>query len=92
MLKGVGKIPSLNMLLPGDGAEQWPKPATNTIKIDVDATIFEEERRHGFALMVRDSSRDLMVARSKCVYGLVEPMVGEAKGIIEDIFMGSSGN
>lgn len=33
--------------------------------------------------MVRDSSGGLMVAKSRCVYGLVEPVVGEAMEIKE---------
>lgn len=46
----------------GDGAEQWIKPGLNTIKINVDASIFERGACFGYAVVVRDDNDFLVEA------------------------------
>ncbi|KAK1405066.1 hypothetical protein POM88_004671 [Heracleum sosnowskyi] len=54
--QNVGSIPSLNPLRSGDGAEQWTKPGLNTIKINVDASIFEKKTSFGDAIVIQDDN------------------------------------
>lgn len=79
----VGSIPSLNPLQEGDGAERWAKPVLNTIKINVDAAIFEAEKHFGFACVIRDDKGLLMEAFAKYVPGVVMPALAEVIGIKE---------
>lgn len=81
--QGVGNIPSLNPLHSSDGVEQWTKPGINTIKINVEATIFEEERKFGYTFVVRDSDGKLVTTLTKCSVGSVTPSLVEVMGIKE---------
>ena len=56
-----------------DGLEQWHSPQTNSVKVNVDATLFEEPNRYSFALIIRDDASNLIEAKSKCVQGKVTP-------------------
>lgn len=50
----MGSIPSLSPLIEGDGIERWVRPVANSIKINVDASIFEKEKGYGYTFVVRD--------------------------------------
>ncbi|KAM6556825.1 hypothetical protein CsatB_003844 [Cannabis sativa] len=61
-----------------DGTEQWVKPEENSIKINVDAAIFEEQNHFGLGCVIRDHNGFLLTAITKLVRGVVHPMVAEA--------------
>uniref|UniRef100_A0A803Q518 RNase H type-1 domain-containing protein n=1 Tax=Cannabis sativa TaxID=3483 RepID=A0A803Q518_CANSA len=61
-----------------DGAEQWVKPEVNSIKINVDAAIFEEQNRFGVAWVIRDHNGLLLNALTKLFIGSTHPTVVEA--------------
>ncbi|XP_074366433.1 uncharacterized protein LOC141707268 [Apium graveolens] len=66
-----------------DGNEQWHLPPDNSVKINVDATIFEDPRRYSYNFLTRDHSGFLVEAISKCSPGRVTPEFVEALGIRE---------
>lgn len=43
-----------------DGVVKWVKPQIDTIKVTVDAALFEDNSAFGFGLVARDSSGDLI--------------------------------
>uniref|UniRef100_A0A803NX06 Reverse transcriptase n=1 Tax=Cannabis sativa TaxID=3483 RepID=A0A803NX06_CANSA len=59
--QGRGNIPLLHLLAASDGNELWTKLVLN-IKINVDATLFEEERKFGFGFIDRNMAEKLVVA------------------------------
>lgn len=76
-------IASQEYVYPGDGCEHWTKPATNTIKINVDAAIFEESTRYGYAWVARNSEGSLVEAKVIGKHGRVNPEVAEIIGVKE---------
>ncbi|KAM6575627.1 uncharacterized protein LOC133039781 [Cannabis sativa] len=61
-----------------DGVEHWIKPEVNSIKINVDASIFEGQNRFGGAFVVRDHNGLLVEGRTKLYIGNMVPAVVEA--------------
>lgn len=61
----------------GDGAISRGKPQTDTIKVTVDALLFNEQEKFGFGMVVRDSREELVQARSLLRYGGVIPEMAE---------------
>ncbi|XP_060965512.1 uncharacterized protein LOC133034440 [Cannabis sativa] len=61
-----------------DGMERWIKPQINSIKINVDAAIFERQNRFGSALVVRDHHGMLIECRTKLHIGNIAPSIAEA--------------
>ncbi|XP_030497610.2 uncharacterized protein LOC115713269 [Cannabis sativa] len=80
--QGKGNIPLLSPLKDGDGSELWKKPIT-CIKLNVDATIFDRESKHGFGCVVRNSSGELVSASAGVKFGKVSPELAEIIGIRE---------
>ncbi|XP_060957652.1 uncharacterized protein LOC133029176 [Cannabis sativa] len=66
-----------------DGVEHWTKPETNTIKLNVDASIFEREEQYGFGIVARDHGGNCLEARAGCFGGIYSAAVVEALGIKE---------
>ncbi|KAM6569080.1 hypothetical protein CsatB_017065 [Cannabis sativa] len=66
-----------------DGVERWTKPETNTIKLNVDAAIFEREEQYGFGIVARDHCGNCLEARAGCFGGIYSAAVVEALGIKE---------
>ncbi|XP_030502854.2 uncharacterized protein LOC115718027 [Cannabis sativa] len=66
-----------------DGGERWIKPETNTIKLNVDAAIFEKEEQYGFGIVARDHFGNCLEARAGCFGGVYSAAVIEALGIKE---------
>lgn len=60
-----------HILAEGDGAENWVKPQTDTIKVTTNATTFSEQSSYGFRLVARDSNGELILAKSRCYHGSV---------------------
>ncbi|XP_030497789.2 uncharacterized protein LOC115713445 [Cannabis sativa] len=50
----------------GDGAESWTKPVENTIKINVDASLFDSDNKYGFGIVARNYLGHLVAARVGC--------------------------
>uniref|UniRef100_A0A803QA67 RNase H type-1 domain-containing protein n=1 Tax=Cannabis sativa TaxID=3483 RepID=A0A803QA67_CANSA len=67
----------------GDGAEHWILPQVNSIKINVDTTMFERENGFGFGMVARDSNGFLIEGRTTFLTGQVEPKVAEAMVVRE---------
>ncbi|XP_062088725.1 uncharacterized protein LOC133795286 [Humulus lupulus] len=67
----------------GDGSETWTKPGENTIKINVDATLFDSENKYGYGLVARNHFGNLVAARAGSYGGLYASEVIEAMGIKE---------
>ncbi|KAL8094911.1 hypothetical protein AgCh_036428 [Apium graveolens] len=67
----------------GDGAEKWVKPQQHTVKITVDAAIFEEIPATGMGLIARDHTGGLLWAKTKLVQELMHPSMAEAVAIKE---------
>ena len=57
---------------------QWHKPEHNSVKINTDATLFEEPNRYSYAFVIRDHCGSLVEAGSKCRYRRVSPEFAEA--------------
>ncbi|XP_060962124.1 uncharacterized protein LOC133032261 [Cannabis sativa] len=66
--------------IPGDGAEQWVAPSANSIKINVNATVFNETHNYGVSVVARHSNRLLVEGCTKLFQGSVDSMVAEAIG------------
>lgn len=75
--------PFLSFMTQEDGIEHWCPPSSNSVKVNVDAALFEEPSRHSHAFVVRDHSAQLIQAMSKCSLGKVSPELAEALGIRE---------
>ncbi|XP_017245371.1 uncharacterized protein LOC108217030 [Daucus carota subsp. sativus] len=67
----------------GDGAVTWAKPQQNTVKVSVDAAIFEDREEVGLGMVARDSTGQLSLARTNLHQGVVSPEVAEAMAIKE---------
>lgn len=49
-----------------DGKERWECPQEGTIKINVDATLFETSNTYCYSMIARDHKGELIVAGTKC--------------------------
>ncbi|XP_074352247.1 uncharacterized protein LOC141691405 [Apium graveolens] len=65
----------------GDKATAWVKPLPNTVKVSVDATVFEDRGGVGFGLVDRDSDDLLIEARAIVDPHLINPMLAETMAI-----------
>ncbi|XP_074369771.1 uncharacterized protein LOC141711268 [Apium graveolens] len=67
----------------GDGVTSWAKPQPNTVKVSVDAAIFEDRSEADFGMVARDSDGRLIEAKvlteSKCT----SPVLAEAIAVKE---------
>lgn len=63
----------------GDGVVSWVKPQPNTIKVSVDAVIFEDRGEIGFGIIEKDSEGELILVQHE----LVAPVLAEAMAIKE---------
>lgn len=71
----------MNNFHSSDGAGRWIKVDSNTIEINVDLAIFEEERKFGYVFVARSSDEKLLNALAKCLVGIVTSSLMEAVGI-----------
>ncbi|XP_060968547.1 uncharacterized protein LOC133036086 [Cannabis sativa] len=69
---------SLALGTDGSKAEQWTEPGPNTIKINIDATLFEREGSYGFKIVARDSLVTLLDTFAVCNMGSFAAEVVEA--------------
>ncbi|XP_060974252.1 uncharacterized protein LOC133039383 [Cannabis sativa] len=68
-----------------DGTERWIKPQNNSIKINVDAAIFEGQNRFGGAIVIRDHNGFLIEGHTKLHQGNIAPSVAEALSFRETL-------
>ncbi|XP_074377605.1 uncharacterized protein LOC141719122 [Apium graveolens] len=80
----------------GDGASTWIKPHTNTVKVSVDAAIFQERQETGVGLIARDSTGSLLQTKAVIHTGQFAPILPEAMAIkealswIDEMHLGST--
>uniref|UniRef100_A0A803NFE6 Reverse transcriptase domain-containing protein n=1 Tax=Cannabis sativa TaxID=3483 RepID=A0A803NFE6_CANSA len=74
---------SENGFIPGDGLEHWVSPIHNSVKINVDAALFESNHSFGFGMVLRDSRGVLVHGRTVLKQGDVNPALAEAMGVRE---------
>lgn len=67
----------------GDGMEHWTAPCSGSIKVNVDAVLFEEEVKFGVGLVVRDERDFLREGCTILLHGKTESVIAEAVGIQE---------
>lgn len=67
----------------GDGAERWSVPVSNSIKVNVDAALFEEERKYVIGMVVRDNKGLLQEGCTKLFRGKTDVAIVEAMGVRE---------
>ncbi|KAM6547915.1 hypothetical protein CsatB_019591 [Cannabis sativa] len=67
----------------GDGREHWTPPNVNSIKINMDATLFKGSRSYGIGLVARDYNVMLIEGRNSFSHSMVEPSLAEAIGMKE---------
>ncbi|XP_074347377.1 uncharacterized protein LOC141686227 [Apium graveolens] len=73
----------LQPALEGDEACIWVNPQQNTVKVTVDAAVFEDKDAMGFGLITRDSDGALIQAKSIIHKNSVSPVLAEAMAIKE---------
>ncbi|KAL8110299.1 hypothetical protein AgCh_026140 [Apium graveolens] len=66
-----------------DGDEHWNPPPFDSIKINTDATIFQDSDMYSHAFVVQDHNGRLVEAGSKCSRGNLSPDLAEALSIRE---------
>ncbi|KAK1389770.1 hypothetical protein POM88_017948 [Heracleum sosnowskyi] len=71
-------VPSVGGLHVMDGKELWTKPEWQTIKINVDASLFNDENRFGYGFIARDHTGKLIDARAACQRGKIAADLAEA--------------
>ena len=73
----------MGYMTPEDGNEHRNKPPVNSIKINMDAAIFEKTNSYSFAWIARNHGGSLVEARSTCLRGTPNPELAEVMGIRE---------
>ncbi|XP_074362809.1 uncharacterized protein LOC141718821 [Apium graveolens] len=66
-----------------DGKERWEQPHEGTVKINVDAAIFENFNTYCWSMAARNHKGELVSANTKCRVGRIAPEIAEALGIKE---------
>uniref|UniRef100_A0A803PCM1 RNase H type-1 domain-containing protein n=1 Tax=Cannabis sativa TaxID=3483 RepID=A0A803PCM1_CANSA len=66
-----------------DGNEHWIKPQYNSIKINIDAALFEGQNRFGLSLVVRDHNGFLLQGQTKLHAGNMAAGIAEAMSFRE---------
>ncbi|KAM6552927.1 hypothetical protein CsatB_013689 [Cannabis sativa] len=66
-----------------DGAEQWVVPNINTIKVNVDAALFNSSNKYGCGVVARDHYGMLIQGKTLLLSGSPSPELAESIGIRE---------
>uniref|UniRef100_A0A803P2K0 RNase H type-1 domain-containing protein n=1 Tax=Cannabis sativa TaxID=3483 RepID=A0A803P2K0_CANSA len=69
--------------MPGDGADHWATPSPNSVKVNVDAAMFEDTHSFGFSMVARDCCGVLIQGKTVCRQGHVDPSLAEAMEVRE---------
>ncbi|XP_074322870.1 uncharacterized protein LOC141659842 [Apium graveolens] len=74
---------SMSYMTQEDGVKQWRAPTIGRVKVDFDATIFENPSKYNHTFVIRDHEGKLIKARSRCCQGSVTPVLAKAMGVRE---------
>ncbi|XP_060959107.1 uncharacterized protein LOC133030387 [Cannabis sativa] len=74
---------SSSLLSDGNNLEQWMKPVTNTIKINVDGATFEKDNAYRFGVVACDSDGKVIDFVAKYYHGSYHAEVVKALGVKE---------
>ncbi|XP_063936295.1 uncharacterized protein LOC135147291 [Daucus carota subsp. sativus] len=75
--------PSIAFKHAKDGSERWTKPDMNTIKINVDSALFDDENCFGFGCVARDHSGRLLGAKAASKIGKTSADLAEVIAVKE---------
>uniref|UniRef100_A0A803NLW4 RNase H type-1 domain-containing protein n=1 Tax=Cannabis sativa TaxID=3483 RepID=A0A803NLW4_CANSA len=67
----------------GDGAEQWSYPPENSVKINVDAALFDDGNRAGVGVLLRDAKGLFIEGFTRMFQEALDPALVEAMGVRE---------
>ncbi|XP_063945892.1 uncharacterized protein LOC135151390 [Daucus carota subsp. sativus] len=67
----------------GDGDCIWVNPQQNSVKVSVDAAVFEDKDAAGLGLVARDDNGELIQAKTLILPSKVAPVLGEAMAVKE---------
>ncbi|XP_060969924.1 uncharacterized protein LOC133037116 [Cannabis sativa] len=67
----------------GDGAEQWVCPPENSVKINVDAALFDNGNRAGVGVVIRDANGLFIDGFVRMFYEALDPTLVETMGVRE---------
>ncbi|XP_060959222.1 uncharacterized protein LOC133030484 [Cannabis sativa] len=67
----------------GDGNGHWTPPTETSLKVDVDATLFNGGNSYGIGMVARNHDGVLIEARTVLSHGAVDPPLAEAIGLKE---------
>uniref|UniRef100_A0A803NGP8 RNase H type-1 domain-containing protein n=1 Tax=Cannabis sativa TaxID=3483 RepID=A0A803NGP8_CANSA len=67
----------------GDGAEHWTCPPVNSVKINIDAAIFEIEARSGMGVVARDDKGTFLEGFTKIYSEKLDPPLAETLSMRE---------
>ncbi|CAI9777924.1 unnamed protein product [Fraxinus pennsylvanica] len=62
---------------------QWHPPVAGSLKINIDAAIFENQERAGLGLVIRDDRGSFIAAKVIPVRGITDPLIAEVLGVRE---------
>ncbi|CAI9771522.1 unnamed protein product [Fraxinus pennsylvanica] len=63
--------------------EKWKPPTTGSFKLNINAAIFENKRKSGLGLVIRDDLGSFVASRVVPVQGIVDPIITETLGVRE---------
>lgn len=66
-----------------EGNTCWEQPRVGSVKVNVDAALFESSNLFSYAMVARDHNRLLLKAKSSCKQESANPELAEAIGIRE---------
>uniref|UniRef100_A0A803NX02 RNase H type-1 domain-containing protein n=1 Tax=Cannabis sativa TaxID=3483 RepID=A0A803NX02_CANSA len=69
----------------GDGVEQCSSPQVDSIKVNVNTTLFEDFNCYGFNFVARDDKGFFVEGCTKLIHGLVSPTLVEEMDIRETL-------
>lgn len=75
--------PSLGFMTQEDGKEHWEHPQEGKVKINIDATLFENLNTYCLSMVARHHAGELITAISSCRQGNISPELAEALSIKE---------
>ncbi|XP_060964189.1 uncharacterized protein LOC133033466 [Cannabis sativa] len=76
-------VPTAAYLTGKDGHSAWSRPGANTIKVNIDAAIFDSNGTYSFVCVARDANGHFVEAITRCRAGIVTPELAEAMGVRE---------
>ncbi|CAI9771666.1 unnamed protein product [Fraxinus pennsylvanica] len=63
--------------------DEWKPPTMGSFKLNIDAAIFENQRKAGLSLVIRNNLGSFIAARVVSVQGIVDPLLAETLGVRE---------